>query len=142
MIRNRPTSAGAALGRELARLVDEAEPRARLVEPAIPPRCASCAFRAGPHAPNGSEATLGDALKCVLENVPFDCHEPARAGHPCSGWQMLQLAHPSAPGRCPWPFSDKVSIAGAVEPDQPAFPKSCADYAGDEAQPLDARPTL
>ena len=142
MIRNHDTPDGAALGRELARLVDEAEPRARLVEPLIPPRCASCAFRAGPHIPNGSEATLGDALKCVVENLPFDCHEPARAGHPCSGWLMLQIAHPSAPGRVPWCFSDEVSIAGAAVPDQPAFPKSRADYAGDNARPLDARPTL
>ena len=141
MIRNSPTSAGAALGRELARLVDEAEPRARLVEQAIPPRCASCAFREGPHIANGSEATLGDALKCVLENVEFRCHEPACAGQPCSGWAMLRLAHPSAPGRCPWPFSDEVSIAGAVEPDQPAFPKSRADHRGDDARPLDARST-
>ena len=108
MIRNRPTLAGAALGRELARLVDEAESRARLAEPAIPPRCASCAFRAGPHVANGSEVTLSDALKCVLENVEFQCHEPARAGQPCSGWAMLQLAHPSVPGSVPWGFSDEA----------------------------------
>lgn len=111
MIRNHATAAGHALGRELARLADEAEPRARLVAPAIPPRCASCAFRVGSHIPNGSEATLGDALKCVVENVEFRCHEPARAGRPCSGWLMLKLAHPSAPGRCPWPFSDEVADA-------------------------------
>ncbi len=111
MIRNRATPAGAALGRELARLVDEAEPRARLIEPAIPPRCASCVFRAGAHTANGSEATLGDALKCVLENVEFRCHEPDRAGQPCSGWAMLRLAHPSAPGSVPWPFSNETQAA-------------------------------
>ncbi len=115
MIRNNTTPAGQALGRELARLVDEAEPRARQVEPAIPPRCASCAFRDGPHTANGSETTLGDALKCVLENVEFRCHEPARAGHLCSGWLMLRLAHPSAPGTVPWGFSDEGQDAGGSD---------------------------
>lgn len=92
MIRNRSTPTGRALGREIARLVDEAEPRARLVEPAIPPRCASCAFRVGPHVANGSPQTLTDATACVFDHTPFECHEPARAGQPCSGWLMLQVA--------------------------------------------------
>ena len=96
VIRNRATPTGRALGREIARLVDESEPRARLVEPAIPPRCASCAFRAGPHVANGSPQTLTDAMACVFDRTPFECHQPARAGRPCSGWLILQLASGSA----------------------------------------------
>ena len=92
MIRTRATPAGQALGREVARLVDEAEPRARFVEPAIPPRCASCAFRAGLHVANGSPQTLTDAMACVFDRTTFECHEPARTGQSCSGWLMLRLA--------------------------------------------------
>lgn len=59
MIRNCGTPADATLGRELARLIDEAEPRARLIVPAIPPRCASSVVCAGSHTPNGVEAPRG-----------------------------------------------------------------------------------
>ena len=49
MMRNRATPDGRAPGEQLARMVDEAEPRARLKVPDLPPRCASCAFRRGDH---------------------------------------------------------------------------------------------
>jgi hypothetical protein len=92
MIRNQATPEGRWLGQELARLRDEAEPRVRRLYPwlnrCIKERCATCPFRAGDHIPNVSPVTLMDALKCVLERTPFDCHED-RLGRPCSGWSIL-----------------------------------------------------
>lgn len=115
LIRNRPTAEGHELGRHLAHFADEAEPRARLKWPEMPPRCASCAFREGPHVANGSPATQMDALKCVMEGVEFQCHEPPRAGQPCSGWLMLQLGSPSDGIVCPWPFSDEMGAEGGQD---------------------------
>lgn len=92
MIRNFRTPEGAELGVELARLADSAEPAARLKVPELPPRCASCALRAGPHLPNQSPVTLLNMVKCLLENIPFECHEPHRDGELCSGWAMIMLA--------------------------------------------------
>lgn len=45
-VRNRRTPAGAEIGRKMAQWCDDAEPKARLLAPELPPRCASCAFRA------------------------------------------------------------------------------------------------
>lgn len=105
-IRNYRTPEGEELGRQLAEMCDEAEPYARLKIPQIPPRCASCAFRHGRHLANGSPFTQMDALKCVIEHVPFDCHEPARKGNLCSGWALTVLGTDRPPGKAPWPFSD------------------------------------
>jgi len=107
MIRNRATPDGRELGRQLARLCDEAEPRARLKVPELTPRCASCAFREGPHLASGSSETLMDALKCVMEGVEFGCHDVHRPDHLCSGWLMLTLADPAKLGRLkvPWSFT-------------------------------------
>jgi len=117
-IRNHTTDEGRELGRELARLCDTAEPAARLVAPSLPPRCASCAFRHGPHVANGSPQTLMDATKCVAERVEFECHEPARRGWPCSGWAMMVLAGQDAePVTVPWGFSggaDRDDERGAM----------------------------
>lgn len=102
---------GHELGKKLAAWCDDAEPGARLVEPSIPPRCASCAFRAGIHLANGSPATQMDALKSVIEQTPFECHDVHRTGDLCSGWLMMTLAHGnSEPGKAPWDF------IGGVEP--------------------------
>lgn len=90
--RNHKTPEGAELGERLARMVDKAEPKARLRMPELPPRCNSCAFRRGAHLANNSPFTLMDALKCVLTGVEFYCHEPAREDALCSGWAMLMLA--------------------------------------------------
>jgi hypothetical protein len=109
-IRNVATDEGRILGRKLAQFCDDAEPAARLKAPEIPPRCNSCAFRAGPHVANGSPETQMDALKCVIEGVEFQCHEPAREGSPCSGWAMMMLGGGLAPGaKVPWPFSDEAN---------------------------------
>src|SRR3990167_9217904 len=105
--RNRATPEGHELGLHHARFCDEAEPKARLRFPELPPRCASCAFRAGPHVANGSPQTQMDALKCVIEGVEFQCHEPHRKGQVCSGWAMMMLAKDEPDfGKVSWPFSD------------------------------------
>jgi hypothetical protein len=110
MIRNRPTPEGQELGIMLAKFVDDAEPAARLRMPDLPPRCSSCAFRAGPHTANGSPATQMDALKCVLEGVKFHCHEPHREGDLCSGWAMMMLAKDQPDFvAVPWEFSDTAA---------------------------------
>jgi hypothetical protein len=101
-IRNRTTPEGQELGKCLARFADEAEPRARLKAPELPPRCQSCAFREGHHVANGSPETQMDALKCLLERVEFHCHQPDREGHLCSGWAMIMLAgQPARNAYCP-----------------------------------------
>lgn len=109
--RNRRTPEGAEIGRLMARFCDEAEPRARLRMPELPPRCNSCAFREGAHLANGSPATQMDAIKCVIERIEFHCHEPARAGAVCSGWAMMMLGEGDdgvrarlEPGKVPWDF--------------------------------------
>jgi len=116
--RNRPTPDGAQLGAKLAQWCDDAEPKARLRMPELPPRCNSCAFRQGPHVANGSPTTQMDALKCLMEGVEFQCHEPHRQGHTCSGWAMMMLAEEKPQiTPAPWPFSD-----GPSQPDQRSEP--------------------
>lgn len=118
MIRNRPTPEGQHLGKIVAKWCDDAEPRARLRMPELPPRCNSCACREGPHTASGSPETQMDFLKCIMEGHEFYCHEPAREGALCSGWAMFMLARDDAEfGNVPWAFSD--------EP-----PKSACDHAG------------
>lgn len=110
-VRNRPTPDGRELGATMARWCDDAEPKARLRMPELPPRCNSCAFRAGPHPANGSPETQMDVLKCLMEGVEFYCHEPARDGHLCSGWAMMMLTKDEgAFVEVAWPFSDEVSV--------------------------------
>jgi hypothetical protein len=104
MIRNYRSPEGEELGEHLARLCDQAEPEARLKVPELLPRCSSCALRAGRHIANGSPGTLLDVLKCVMERVPFYCHEPAREGELCSGWTMLMLTAKGESVKVPWPF--------------------------------------
>lgn len=104
-IRNYRTDEGAEIGKKLAQWCDDAEPKARLRMPELPPRCNSCAFRAGKHLASGSPATQMDALKCVMEGREFCCHEPAREGALCSGWAMFLLAKDEADFvEVPWDF--------------------------------------
>ncbi len=107
--RNHRTAEGAELGHHLARFCDAAEPKVRLRLPELPPRCNSCAFRAGRHLASGSPYTQMDALKCVIEGVEFFCHEPEREGALCSGWAMIMLAK-SEPdfGEVSWDFSGET----------------------------------
>lgn len=104
-IRNRTTPEGHELGRHLARFCDGAEPKARLRAPELPPRCASCAFRAGQHLASGSPATQMTALKCVMEGVEFYCHDVHREGALCSGWAIFMLAKDEPDfTSAPWDF--------------------------------------
>jgi hypothetical protein len=109
-IRNRPTPEGAELGRIMAKWCDDAEPKARLRMPELPPRRNSCACREGPHVANGSPTTQMDFLKCIMEGREFYCHEPARKDQLCSGWAMFMLAK-DVPDFCQvaWPFSDEAA---------------------------------
>lgn len=109
LVRNRAEPIGHELGKRLAKWCDDAEPKARLRMPELPPRCQSCAFREGPHVQNGSVTTTMDALKCIMEGIEFHCHQPDRKGHLCSGWSMFMLAEDKLKFRdMPWPFSDEI----------------------------------
>jgi hypothetical protein len=101
-IENKPTRDGFELGYMLARFVDNAK------EP-VGERCFTCAFRQGTDA-NGSPTTTMDALKCVMEGVPFYCHEtePTNAcTRLCAGYATLRADSPKKLDM-PWPFSDEV----------------------------------
>jgi len=87
---NLPTHEGRLLGAELARLADVEEARLRERFPRHQHRCGDCAFRAGTD-PNGCPETLMDAVKALVEGVPFYCHkgpdgEPKRL---CAGYAIL-----------------------------------------------------
>lgn len=86
---NVPTDLGRELGAELARLATVE----RLHSKNLPEPCHDCAFRIGT-TPNGCERTLMDAVKCIVEGKPFNCH--INKGKPCAGWLALKL--PPAPG--------------------------------------------
>lgn len=106
-IRNRPTPEGQELGKIMAKWCDDAEPKARLKMPELPPRCNSCACRPGPHVANGSPETQMEFLKCIMEGYEFYCHEPAREGQLCSGWAMFMLAKDDAEFvKVPWDFME------------------------------------
>ncbi len=93
----------------------------RLVEPWIghlaaegepDERCRSCAFTAGT-VPNGCIQTQMDALKAVVEKIPFTCHQHDREGQICHGWFAARVAMrhaeevkgPAPVTSCPWEFS-------------------------------------
>ena len=87
--RNRPTPEGRKLGEQIARLTQKGIDRlANEGEP--DERCASCAFRKGTF-PNGCPETVLDALKCVMEGVPFYCHAP-QDGRLCFGWYASRVS--------------------------------------------------
>lgn len=108
---SRVSPEGRALGERLVRitepwikhLADEGEPDER---------CRSCAFTAGT-VPNGCIQTQMDALKAVVEKIPFNCHQADRKGHVCHGWfaAMVATRHaekvkgPAPVMSCPWEFS-------------------------------------
>jgi hypothetical protein len=86
---NIPSPEGAALGEQVARMTEHGRKLREQAFPNAPPRCIECAFTKGT-VPNRCLSTVGDALKCVIERVPFNCHklmdengEPKRL---CAGW--------------------------------------------------------
>ena len=108
---SRVTPEGRAMGAQMVRLVTPTiEQLARDGEP--DERCKSCAFRPGT-VPNGCPQTQLDALKAVVEGVPFTCHQADRRAWPCHGWYAARVAiHRAEKARgaplkaeCPWPFS-------------------------------------
>ncbi len=114
-IKNAATDEGRELGHHMARFCDQAEQIARLKVPELPPRCASCAFREGPHVANGSPQTQMDAVKAWIEGHEFYCHEPARKDHLCSGWSMLMLAKDKKSDvELPWNFSNEPTPPGGT----------------------------
>lgn len=117
-VRNKVTPEGQMVGKQLAAWCNDAEPVARLQAPDLPPRCASCAFRAGEHLANGSPATQLDAMKCTIEQIPFYCHDVHRPDHICSGWLMMQLAHADGEARkVPWDFVGGLENVRAPVPE-------------------------
>ena len=121
---NRPSDLGRLLGHELARLTDREEVRVKRTFPQHRERCQTCAFRAGT-VPNGCEATLMDAIKCVVEAIPFYCHEQLdREKEPtalCAGYVLAQgmrdepLRDELAQYTAAWDFSCLSKELGAEE---------------------------
>lgn len=101
---NLPTPEGILLGEQTARMTDGAEAQLRRSLTSLPERCETCAFRLGT-LPNGCPTTQMDALKCVMEHVPFNCHE--RPGV-CSGWLIATKAGGPERHEAWWPFSDEM----------------------------------
>lgn len=117
---NRPTPEGRRLGAELARIADKAEAEDLKSFPDQKQRCESCAFRAGT-IPNGCPETLLDAVKCVVERVPFMCHQVRDADGNCTelcmGWLAAQGHVPEGKQiPTPWPFSTPESEDSDASP--------------------------
>lgn len=108
---NRVSPEGRAAGFQLAMLTEPAI--ADLVrEGEADDRCKSCAFRLGT-VPNGCLQTQLDALKAVVEDKLFMCHQQDRVGKVCHGWFAARVAIDRAEiargskfaAACPWDFS-------------------------------------
>lgn len=80
---------GKALGEQMARMADSCIAKLA-AEGETDDRCKSCAFRLGT-VPNGCIQTLMDAMKAVIEDVPFLCHQADRKGCPCHGWYAVRV---------------------------------------------------
>jgi hypothetical protein len=94
LIPNTASPEGRELGFHLARLCNKA------LQGRQDNRCATCAFRNGEHLANGSGPTLMNAVKCLMENKAFHCHEHDRV---CAGY--LAMCDPkSPPVEMPWGF--------------------------------------
>lgn len=102
---NEPTRDGFEQGYYMARFVDAEEAKGKLANGSE--RCATCAFRQGTY-PNGSPTTQMDALKCVMEGIPFGCHEESK---PCAGWALLRRTSEHTT-KMPWNFSDETEAVG------------------------------
>jgi hypothetical protein len=102
MMRNEPSPEGEALGAELARLTESELVKLREKFPNHKEPCGTCAFRRGTY-PNRCVATVGDALKCVIEQTDFMCHE---TGSLCCGFAIaLRAVRDKPPGKTPWDYS-------------------------------------
>lgn len=91
---NLPSEEGARAGLELAKVAERGRAVAESRGLACGKRCDECAFTAGT-IPNQSLDTLGDAIKCVVESVPFMCHKGTDPGSRlCGGW-LDAITHPA-----------------------------------------------
>ena len=112
------TPEGIEMGQHLARMCDLAEVEQRRRFPNQAQRCQTCAFRAGT-LPNGDPVTLLDAVKCLVEMVPFMCHQYFNAdGSPrdmCAGYALLLSYRNGKPGKMPWDFSKEVTPEQAAK---------------------------
>lgn len=120
MTHHRVTPTGQALGKNAARLAELGRARLEslgLADVKAPKlrdeMCKSCAFLPGT-VPNGCLQTQMDALKAVLEDVPFMCHQANRKGAVCHGWyaaryaidqRALKSGQQPPITKCPWEFS-------------------------------------
>lgn len=95
---NEPSRLGWELGFHLDKFFNAAKLQ--------PERCRTCAFRSGTYA-NGSEQTVMDAMKCIMERVPFNCHEENKL---CAGYVSMCAETPNKT-ETPWPFSDEIGSA-------------------------------
>lgn len=91
---NLPTQEGRAAGMTLALIAERDMARMKERFPDALPMCDDCALRQGTD-PNGCLATLGDVIKCIMENQPFFCHkgvsgndEPKRL---CAGYAACSM---------------------------------------------------
>lgn len=122
----RVTPEGQKLGACMVRLT---EPEvAKLVAQGEPDdRCKTCAFREGT-IPNGCPQTQMDALKCVMEGVPFFCHTPrpnmGGLDMVCHGWYAATVALEEAESvgaqrlqnfKTPWPFSNAPDYSDGLK---------------------------
>lgn len=86
---NVPTPEGRELGIEVARHFENAWAKSLAQFPNQQPPCNDCAFKRGTD-PNGCPETLLEAIKCVVEGVPFFCHKGVPDGETpkrfCMGW--------------------------------------------------------
>jgi hypothetical protein len=110
LVPNRPTPEGIEAGKQVARLwrasVKDAWEKCPEAMALVPDRCSSCAFREGT-VPNGCPETVLDAIKCVIEGVPFMCHHnmvDGKATEVCRGWLVTQRAD-KEPGKAPWDWT-------------------------------------
>jgi hypothetical protein len=101
---NDVTSEGLEMGYHLSRWAEAEEQKGPL--PGNRERCNTCAFRCGTYA-SGSPTTTMDALKCVMEGVPFLCHDDHKL---CAGYALLRRSGEKArKTEVNWPFSDEVA---------------------------------
>lgn len=108
LVPNRPSELGRAMGRELARLVENNMERDKERFPNAPDgRCKTCAFRPGT-IPNGCEETVMDALKAALQFDRFLCHqthdENGKPDKICVGW-LYACSGSRERMEAPWPYS-------------------------------------
>ena len=91
---NLPSRSGAEVGVNVAEIAERGKEKLAASGLALGRRCDDCAFTKGTR-PNQSTATLADAVKCVVESVPFYCHKGDLPGTRLCGGYTDALAHPA-----------------------------------------------